>query len=64
MEYAQRLQVLQLKEAQKGLDLEPYVIIEMQKIRTELEKLYREAQETTVRTGQLIERLHEELNDK
>jgi len=56
--------VLQLKQAQKGLDVEPYVIIEIQKIRTELEKLYKQAQETTIKTDHLIERLANELTEE
>lgn len=60
VDYGQHLQVLQIRQAERGLDIEPYVVIEIQKIRTKLEELYRQAQSTTVRTDALIRQLTED----
>jgi hypothetical protein len=54
--YGRRLQILEMQQALKGIDTDPQTIIEIQDIRTELEKLYREAKATEIRTDLLIRR--------
>lgn len=54
--YGRRLQVLEMQQALKGIDTDPQIIIEIQDIRTELEKLYKQIKATEVRTDFLIQR--------
>lgn len=60
IEYGRRLQVLQLKEARKGIDLEPEIIMEIQDIRTKIEELRAKLSRSETRTDQLIRRITEE----
>ena len=57
--YGKRLQVLEIQQAMKGLESPPSLILEIQDIRTELEKLYAEARASGVRTDTLVSRINE-----
>jgi hypothetical protein len=59
--HGKRLQVLEVQEAIKGIDTDPHIIIEIQEIRTRLEKLYKQARETTVKTDFLIRQIMGEI---
>lgn len=54
VEYSRQLQVLELQQAQFGLAVPPHIIIQIQNIRTELEKLRREIKSSETKTGSLI----------
>lgn len=55
--HSRRLQVLEVQEALKGIDTNPYIILEIQDIRTKLEELYKEAKESEVRTDLLLKQI-------
>lgn len=52
--YSKRLRVLEQQQALKGIDTDVAIILEIQDIRAELEKLYKEAVKTRPRTDFLI----------
>jgi len=52
--YGKRLQVLEIKQALRGLESPPLLDLEIQEIRTELEQLYRQAKQNQVRTDSLM----------
>lgn len=54
--YGRRLQVLEVQQAMKGMEAPASLILEIQDIRTELEKLYAEAQASEKRTDTLVKR--------
>ncbi len=54
--YGRRLQVLEFQQALKGLDTDPQIIIEIQDIRVELEKLYKQVRRSEIRSDFLIRR--------
>lgn len=56
IEYSRRLQILELQQAQRGLSVPPEIIMEIQDIRTELEKLRKEIRESEPRTDFLIQK--------
>lgn len=53
VEYSRQLQVLELQQARFGLAVPPHIIVQIQDIRTELEKLRREIKSNETRTGSL-----------
>lgn len=54
VEYGRVLQELQLKEAKKGLDLEPALIIQMQDLHTKIQELRLKLKNSETRTDYLI----------
>lgn len=54
VEYGRVLQELQLKEAKKGLDLEPALIIQMQDLHTKIQELRQKLKNSETRTDYLI----------
>lgn len=54
IEYGRVLQVLQLKEAQRGLDVEPSIILGIQDMRTKIEELKAKLKNSETRTDYLI----------
>ncbi len=51
--YSRRLQVLELQQAAKGLDVPPQIILEIQDIRTALEELRKQIKNSETKTGSL-----------
>lgn len=51
--------MLEMQQALKGMEAPPALILEIQDIRTELEKLYRQVKEADVRTDALIRQVTE-----
>lgn len=54
IDYGRVLQELQLKEAKKGLDIEPEIILRMQDVRTKIEELKAKLKNSETRTDYLI----------
>lgn len=54
VEYGRVLQELQLREAKKGLDLEPALIIQMQDLHTKIQELRQRLKNSETRTDYLI----------
>ena len=53
IEYAKRLQILELRQAQMGLNTPPEILLEIQDIRTAIEQLRRQIRDADVRTDYL-----------
>lgn len=60
IENIRRLQVLELREAQKGIDTEPSILIEIQDIRTAVEELRKQIRDSEPRTDFLIKQITDE----